>query len=233
MGSVSHSALLAAYRHVATATFVAATFSGTDLTTYTFTAHNIGTAAFDRVVVVTIFGSQVTSARTVSSVTIGGSAATLNGTQIDDSPRRVKIAMAGLLVPTGTSSDIVVTWSAGMEACGVFVWALTGSGGVFSPYSTVTAKTGGTLTSSSLVVPQGGAVIATAGFVDTSPTSGITWTGPTEASDIQGETNNTRIGSAGLTNQNTSGGSTVTALLGGGLDADLGSAMLASSFAPA
>lgn len=233
MSAVAHIAAFAAYRHIATATHAGTTNISTNLATYTFSAHAIGTAAADRIVVVMINGTLVTTATTVSSITIGGNAATLHGTQIDSTPLRPKQAMAGLLVTSGTTADIVITWTQTLESCQISVWALTGTGGVFLPIvrDVRTATTTGTVATSALVVPPNGAVIAQAVFVDTTAgTTDITWTGPTEASDIAGETASTRYGGAGLSNQAASTGFTVQAVINGGLDADLGSSLYAASF---
>lgn len=234
MTAIAHMATFAGYRHIATATHAGTTNISTNTNAYTFSSHAIGTASADRVVVVMIMGGLVTTAASVSSVTIGGNAATLHGTQIDATPKRPKQAMAGLLVTAGTTADVVVNWTQTLESCQISVWALTGTGGIFLPaVRDVRAVNtgGGTVSTNALIIPPNGAVIAAAMFIDTTAgTNDITWTGPTEASDIAGETASGRMGSAGLSNQAFSSGFTVQAVINGGLDADLGSSLYAASF---
>src|SRR3990167_11105596 len=97
---------------MASVAFLQVNGSATDLTTYTFSAENLGVAASDRFIVVTITGrSSDGGARTIDTVTIGGVTATIN-IQIANSGSFNGIATAA--VPTGTTGDIVITWSGTM-----------------------------------------------------------------------------------------------------------------------
>lgn len=229
MSAASSVALLASYQRSATATWAAGTTDAGAGPGYTFSSHAIGTASADRVVVVAIYGGFLTTARAVSTVTIGGNSATVYATQVDVAPARPKLAFAFLPVPTGTTANIVVTWNGTMDFCTIGVWAVTGVGSIssiFSSASDVNAGAGATRTINNLVVPAGGAIIAISGFVDTTAgLTDITWTGVTEVGDIAGETANTRIGFASLSNQVSSSGFTLTATAN--LDSDLGSALMA------
>jgi hypothetical protein len=231
MTAVAHFAALLSFPHVATATFANGTLISTDLTTYTFSTHAIGTASADRLVVVAILSGAAASPRSVSSVTIGGNAATLYGTQSTNTVR-ARAAFAGLLVTSGTTADIAVTFSGAMEQAMVTVWALTGAGASFAPHDVRFANmSAGSASTSSLIVPQGGAVIAGGYFIDTTAgLTGVTWTGPTEVLDAGGETANGRYSGASLSNQTASAGYTVTATPN--LDSDLGGVLCAASFAP-
>lgn len=94
--------------------------SSSALTTYTFAAQAIGTASADRHVIVGICGTAGT--RTVSSVTIGGVTASHVVTQ-QNGASTASIYFAN--VPSGTTADVVVTWSAGQNSCGIGVWTAT------------------------------------------------------------------------------------------------------------
>ena len=103
----------------ATVSFAGDTFDATDLTTYTFSGHALGTAAGNRKVVVGVTGSG--SARTVASVTVGGISATLVKAEIDTDAAS-ELWQAD--VPTGTTGDVVVVWSGSNSSCGIGVWAV-------------------------------------------------------------------------------------------------------------
>jgi hypothetical protein len=102
------------------------TDTGEDLvgrTTYTFSAKAIGAAAGGRLVVVSLLSYQ-SSARTVSSVTIGGITAAIHQATVDVSGDHILTAIAYAVVPTGTTANVVVTFSGSMGACGMGVYAL-------------------------------------------------------------------------------------------------------------
>lgn len=93
-----------------------------DLTTYTFTGYNFGTAATGRVLVAVCVGAA--GNRTISSSTIGGVA---GATQVEVvSATNGTAAIISAAVPTGTSGDISITWSGaqGRAACGL--WSMYG-----------------------------------------------------------------------------------------------------------
>jgi hypothetical protein len=132
----------------------AADFS--NATIYTFTDEDIGSEAASRIVVVACHsdGGNVT----LSSVTIGGNAASLittGGTQ----PR---CALAYLVVPTGTTATIVVTWSGGVTRSRIDVWSLKGMGSS-TPIDTDAPATATTTTSTvTLDLPTGSFGVAAA-----------------------------------------------------------------------
>lgn len=100
--------------------FQALTSLTTDLTTYTFTGAALGTADSTRRIVAVVTGANAN--RTISSATIGGVAASIavqvtGGTNITSG-----IIIAD--VPTGTTGDVVVTWSAAQVRCSVAVFAV-------------------------------------------------------------------------------------------------------------
>lgn len=90
--------------------------------TYTFTDHAIGTAASDRLVIVTVH--QGGTNRTVNSVTIGGNAANIVGTALGTLQG---ITIAWRRVTTGTTATIVVDFSGTLSAgCTVGVFRCVG-----------------------------------------------------------------------------------------------------------
>lgn len=98
------------------------TSSATNLTSYTFTAVPISTASAYRRVLVLINGTGSASGRTLSSVTIGGVTATSHVINVSSSTYSSRMVSA--LVPTGTTADIVITYSGSMNDCSIGVWAL-------------------------------------------------------------------------------------------------------------
>jgi hypothetical protein len=93
---------------VTTTTYIATTGDTSDASTYTYTDVGIGTAAASRCVVVSLESRKaVAAASTVTSVTIGGSVATiLKQAQVGVTSTNL-VAIASLLVPSGTTATVV------------------------------------------------------------------------------------------------------------------------------
>lgn len=109
----------------ATATYIGGTTSTTDqASTYTFSNHAIGPASDDRHVLVSVQSGH-SAARTAPSVTIGGIAATQVGFNAS-SDDTILCGFYIALVPTGTTANIVVTYSGSAVRCRVDVWTITG-----------------------------------------------------------------------------------------------------------
>jgi hypothetical protein len=151
--------------------------SSSNLFTYTFNGRAIGTASSDRIVVVcAMINARSTEPYSVSGVTINGSAATL---AVNSSLGR-NSAIFYLLVPTGTTANIVVTLSGsgtpGRCVAGIFT---------VKGYTNATPEVVGSAYSdtnvASLSVPinvsSGAAAIACC-YVGNNGTSGATWTSP-------------------------------------------------------
>jgi hypothetical protein len=89
--------------------------------TYTYNNISIGAASSNRVVVVFVVASDASS-RSVSSISIGGTAATLGtNTQITG------LFLAGMgyrVVSSGTTANVVITFSGSVRDVGVFVYSL-------------------------------------------------------------------------------------------------------------
>lgn len=146
-------------KNAVTVSFVGVSKDATNLTTYTFSSHAIGTAATSRKVVVAIStgGASVTAA---SSVTIGGVSATLViAKTINPDNNNTEIWQAA--VPTGTTGDIVVVWNAAALHCGIGVWAVYDAASAASATAS-TSFASGTDLSASINIPEKGVCISSA-----------------------------------------------------------------------
>lgn len=147
-------------------------------TTVTWTAAPIGTASANRYVVVCVL-ARLPSA-TLNSLTIGGTTATilLQRSVTNESP-----AIAILLVTTGTTADIIATYSGNPARATMLSMSIIN---LVSTTPVGTISTGSVADPSGTVnVNAGGCIIAIAN-TDNS-TTGTTWTGVTEDYDaVQG-----------------------------------------------
>lgn len=140
---------------VVSVSFAGAVGKSDDLTTYTFSSAALGTAAANRKVVVA--ACSMVTARTVSSMTINGiSASEISGTYAATASTVNNISMWQADVPTGTTGDIVVTWSGAQNRCGIGVWAVYGAAATAHATATDTTSPW----SQSVAVPAGGILIA-------------------------------------------------------------------------
>ena len=129
----------------------------TNRTVYTSSSHAIGTASADRIVVVSISTDMITST-TLDSVSIGGSAATKIAEAVKDGKNTP--SMWYRLVTTGTTADIVATFSAGQTNCAITTWSVTGAGSaiVLTASDTDTPATGNQPTTTVAIAAGGGAI---------------------------------------------------------------------------
>ena len=163
----------------ATISFVGCTSSSSDLTTYTFTDHATGTAGA-RKTIVGVSGGDGATNFSVSSMTVGGAAAT---EVADNSASTGSLAQSAIYIkdnPSGTTATIVVTFSEAIEDAAVCVWAAYD---VSSETATDTASgfdtSGGAITLDLDVATNGVAV----GMSSSDSADSHTWTGMTERSD--------------------------------------------------
>lgn len=159
--------------------------SAANSASYTDSGASLGAADANRWIVVVATGRGGGNA--VSSITVAGNSCTL----ITDSLNSIGIGF--VQVPTGTTGDIVVTFSGAMSNC------------TFGYYRVVTTETltsfdiaSGDLSSSSdpsasLDVPDGGAIFAVAlkESGSSSDDASGTWTGATEDAETETETGST------------------------------------------
>jgi hypothetical protein len=168
--------------------FLQATSDATDLTTYTFASQNLGTAAADRVIIVTMATRKAgTAALTFDSVTIGGVSATIN-IQRQYAPANTSVAaIASAVVPTGTTGDIVITMSATVLRMQIGVSRVTG----VADHTTMYDSGGDDINpiAVSLNIPAGGFAVGAvvAGAVNNA--NNWTWANLTENYEINSEAN--------------------------------------------
>jgi hypothetical protein len=146
-------------------------------TTYTFSGKTLGAAASDRIIVVGTFSTN--AVKTVSAVTIGGVSAAQVVAATNSGGEQCALWQAA--VPTGTTGDIVVTWSGAEVGCGIGVWRIVGATSAAHASSGVS---GASPLSSTLDIPANGVAIAYSGAASSNRTAA--WTGLTEGFDANG-----------------------------------------------
>lgn len=104
-----------------------ATAQTTNAATYTFTAQNFGTAAPDRYILCAVHSSSTgTTARSISSLTIGGVNAT-KVVEITGSATNLTLSAFWIAaVPTGASGNVVVNFNTTMQRCQIALHSLIG-----------------------------------------------------------------------------------------------------------
>jgi hypothetical protein len=147
--------------------------STADLTTYTFSTTAIGAAMAGRLIVVGVAGAAGT--RTVSSVTVGGTSLTYV-TRAQNATCTVEL-WAGV-VASGTTGDVVVTWSGAQTRCGVGVYALYGANA--TAFHSAVDTDGSDPMTASLNIPAGGYAV---GVAFNANSSTFAWANLTEAYD--------------------------------------------------
>lgn len=156
--------------------YVATVSSTTNLTTYTFSSASLGAEATDRVIIVA-FGGTAGSSKTISSVTIGGVAATLAVNA--NISWAITSGIYYAAVPSGTTGDIVITFSGSMNQCVCNVFRMTGQSSN-TPAATGSDTTGTTTSDPNCNVVTGDKVVA---FSIGGDGSACAWTGATEVDD--------------------------------------------------
>jgi hypothetical protein len=171
--------MMAAQTPEATVSFRASYTDAGSATAYTFSGADIGTAASDRIVVVTAVGSRAAAGtHTVASLTVAGNAASLVKQQNVPSGDRQTAEIWAVSLASGTTGNIVVTFDAGMQGAAIGVFAIYGAN------STVSATAGSNADpmNASINVPAGGVLIGV-GVNENGGT--FTWANLTEKFDEQ------------------------------------------------
>lgn len=161
----------------ATITYTDTDANSADQATYTFSGKSLGTAASNRTILVTV-GFQGPNSTVVSSLTIGGTGATLvvaNGTSYGGAMTGTEIWMLDLA--SGTSADIVVNFNATANDCTIGVFDAKGIAS--SAHDTDTSSAGPP--SAAITIPAKG--IALASVYDNNGATTATWTNLTERLD--------------------------------------------------
>lgn len=118
--------------------------STSNLSSYTF-AMNFGTAFNSRCIVIG-FGAGGGSVGTITGVTIAGNAANIINQSSDARASGYNLTLASLLVPTGTSGNVVGTLSASKGRAAALLWALSDTNCSGFNYVSQTGQTGVTST---------------------------------------------------------------------------------------
>lgn len=155
------------------------TVSSADLTTYTFTSHNVGTASATRTTVVLIFAEDSGSSFNVTGVTIGGDAATertdRGGTQ------GTNAAIYTMLNTAGTAENIVVTHSEAVLSTVICVLGFYDLTSQTPVAATNAGNNAGTTMSVNVNTNANG--LAAGMCADDGSVTGFAWTGLTEDQD--------------------------------------------------
>jgi hypothetical protein len=164
----------------------------TDLTAYTFSSMALGAAASDRKIVVVVGAvGTVGGALTVSSMTVGGVTADPVIALGNTGDTNYHCAMLQADVPTGTTGDVVVTWSKTVQGCAAVVHRVVGAGtGDSSPSDTDSNShaTDDAVAINALTQPADGVAIMGAFASDS---TSCAWTNATEGNDQVGQSTHT------------------------------------------
>lgn len=160
-------------------TYISQFTSGSAASSYTATAQNLGSlvsSGNNRYIVICTHGCVNTTAGQISSVTVGGTAATRRY-QISASQGR-PTEIWTLLNNTLTSGNVVVTTSTQQFAFGFSVWILVNPSSPTPAYSAGTTFSSVTTGTLSFVMPTGGIGLALHSVNNSAGAFG-TWTGAT------------------------------------------------------
>ena len=162
-------------------TYVTATDAAGGGSPQTFATVSIGTAAYDRRVILAVAAGGGATVGTVTGITVGGVSATKIVEQLGaGNQTRSQIWIA--LVPSGTTADIILTYSASVSQFGIGVWNATGLS-----VNTAFASGGSTADpgTATLACTGGGFCVSLAATFNLS--TSLTWTNVTEKYDqVQG-----------------------------------------------
>ena len=202
----------------ATGAYVGANYIDSNVTTYTFTSEPIGAApsgSETRLVVVgVVLSHDVTAARSVSSMTIGGVTAKRVIQKNDDSASWYSVEQWAAEVPTGTTATIVVTANAACQQCIIFVYRLIDA--EIYPAKQAYDASGATLTADLPTVANSFSVGI---YMDRQRSHTVTWTGLTEDAEETGtEVSAGVMGSSASATNVSAGNVTVTTTPSAGTD---------------
>lgn len=162
---------------MASLTFLQSAVSGSDLSNYTFSSQNLGTASADRHIIASVTGRAV-GTPTLTGVTIGGVAATSVVNQVNTTGGNTSLAALFIApVPTGTTGDVTLAFSLSFLRAGIGLWAATGLSSATAIDSSGSTANDPTY---AIDIPANGFAIGCAYNADTATAS---WTGITERFD--------------------------------------------------
>lgn len=164
-------------------------------TPHTFTNHAIGAAAADRLVVVVAQPVGTDGSGEVTSLTIGGNAATRHTTEIGQLPQ----AIFSLLVTSGTTATIEANTVGGASGLKIHVYTITSSNST-TPVSASQVNASGTTAAQLTFTPLTNGVTVYGATGQASDAHTVSWSGSgttTEDNDTAHSSSSTRRGSAG------------------------------------
>ena len=147
---------------------------------YTFSNQSLGDAASNRYIIVTVYCRRAeTTPTSISGITVGGVSATVVVSQQHIATNQLLVAIAIAAVPTGTTGDVVVTFSQSQNRCVIGMYRVTG---LNSATAHDTASSTADPTTGNLDIPAGGVAVAMSahGFAETA-----SWTNLDEDFDIE------------------------------------------------
>lgn len=176
-----------------TLNFIGVTDSGSNSSTYTFSNVDIGTASSDRLVVVATHATGLTSDVTASSVTLGGTSMTSAASGFE---ANASLDLHYLTVTSGTTANIVATYSGNKSRCTIAVYTITGLNSS-TPSDTGSSTNSDTAPTLTLDIPTGSIAVYAHTSANSSTTT-VTYSSATEHYDqaIGGE--NTTCSGASL-----------------------------------
>lgn len=162
--------------HAASAVFASSNSSASDLTTYTFSAQSLGSAAQRRRIVVGACARAAGSTLDISSITLGGRPMRLIGTgrNVTSGVNAATMFVSQQDV-VDTSADIVVTWNEGAVRMGIVVYSILNAR-TREPFASGTSTA--SPSTATIVIPPGGCAIGVA----ICPNS-ASWNAPTNLSE--------------------------------------------------
>lgn len=173
----------------ATITYLQTAGDGTDLTVYTFSAQNFGTASSDRYIIAAVNSrANDGGARAISTITIGGVSASI-AIQATSNGNCLGICLAA--VPTGTSGDVVITFDSTMGNADIDLYSATSVGSATPTDSGSSTADPGTY---DLDIAAGGIALALA--KSDVGLGSCAWTGLTERYDGLDVNGNNRSGAS-------------------------------------
>jgi len=157
--------------------FLQTAVSGTNAAEYTFSSQSIGAADSDRYIICCV-AWRASADTTLSSVSIGGVAATLLANNVNVSGGETSgTCIAVAAVPSGTTGDVVVTIGATALRCGIALYRAVGLGTPTVPHDTLTSDADSP--TGTIDIPNNGLCIGIA-YNASQDTNAVSWTGLTE-----------------------------------------------------
>jgi len=174
----------------------------------------LGTAAANRQILVAASSGRASGSGTslITGVTVAGVTATelAQTNRTGGNPYRACSAIYIATVPTGTTGDVVVTWSAGQYDIVIYTIAIYGAASTAFDTGTAQGQASGLVLSDTVNIPANGFAIAVVGGSSGS-LSNYTWVGLTEGSGTGAEVQagSTRVGVAADTDMSAETGRTI------------------------